>query len=156
MLGSANVGYSFSTVDSTAGSEDTSSPYVEAGLDYQPTDRTSFNGTLTYSLSQSENSVFNAADTFDLGLGIRHDITAKISCAASLSYIFAMYDSDYTAFGLDDAEEDYIRASVRGSYQINRNNFVDLGYAFSDRDSDSTLLQQYSRNRVDIGWRLRF
>jgi len=159
LSGTAQLGYSFSSVDSSDGtvsnSEDTSSPFLQAGLDYKAAERTSINGSLGYSLSQSQNSIYNASDAFDVALGVRHDLTGKITLSSTLSYVFSLYDSAYSAWGLEDAEEDYIRFNVRGSYQINRNNFVDVGYEFSYRDSDSDFLQEYTRNRFDIGWRLR-
>lgn len=157
MFGSAQLGYSFSNIeDSFGNSQDASNPFVQAGMDYKPTERTAVNGTLSYSLSQSQNSYYNASDTFDLGLGVQHDLTGKISLSGTLSYIMAYYDSAYARVVLPDAEEDFIRVSLRGSYQINRNNFVDLGYEYSDRDSDSILLQAYTRNRIDFGWRVNF
>lgn len=155
MSGTLQLGWSLSSVDRGTSSEDTSSPFLETGLEYQPTDRTSINGSLGYSLSQSQNSYYNAQEGFDLGLGVRHDLTGKITLSGVLSYIFSMYDSAYGSFGIDDAEENYIRLSLRGSYQINRNNFIDLGYEISQRDSDSPGLSEYTRNRADIGWRLR-
>ncbi|MCK5676461.1 MAG: outer membrane beta-barrel protein, partial [Verrucomicrobia bacterium] len=156
MSGTAQLGWSLSSVDRGANSEDTSSPFLETGLEYQPTERTSINGSLGYSLSQSQNSYYNAQEGFDVGLGVRHDLTGKITLSGTLSYIFSMYDSAYGNVGLEDAEENYVRLSLRGSYQINRNNFVDVGYEISQRDSDSPgILSEYTRNRVDIGWRLR-
>jgi len=155
LLGTAQLGYSFGNVDSAGSSEDTSAPFLQAGLDYQPTDRTSINGSLGYSLTPSQNSIYNASDAFDVGLGVRHDLTGKISLSSTLRYIFSMYDSNYSAFGFGDAEENFVRFSLRGSYQINRNNFLDIGYEYSLRDSDSIFLQEYDRNRFDIGWRLR-
>lgn len=156
MLGTARLGYSFSEVESVGSTEDTSAPYLEAGLDYSATDRTSFNGMLGYSLGQSQNSIYNASDEFSIGIGSTHDITGKISLAGTLRYVYANYDSAYSSFGIGDAEEDFVRLSLRGSYQINRSHFIDLGYEFSARDSDSVFLQEYDRNRVDLGWRVRF
>lgn len=158
--GNARLGYSFSTIDGAGYSTDSSSPYVQAGLGFNPTARTSFNGSLGYSLYQSENSVYNAQDRFNLGVGIRHDLTGKISLASSLAYIYSLYDGDYAsgvgyAPNPGDANEDYLKFNLRGSYQINRNNFVDIGYEFTTRSSDSANLQEYDRNRFDIGWRLR-
>jgi hypothetical protein len=162
VLGTAQLGYSFSSVESgdastgaSGSSEDTSAPFLQLALDYSSTDRTTFTGSLGYSLSQSQNSIYNAADAFDVSLGVQHDLTGKISLSSTLAYIFSTYDSNYSAYGFGDAEEDFFRFSLRGSYQINRNNFVDLGYEFSLRDSDSVFLQEYNRNRVDFGWRLR-
>ena len=84
-----------------------------------------------------------------------HDITAKVSLSSSLRYIYSDYDSDYSRVGglSGSAEDRYFVYSIRGSYQINRMNFIDAGYEYTDRDSDD--FYDYNRNRVDIGWRLR-
>jgi len=160
LLGTAQLGYSFSSVESSDGlgsssSEDTSAPFLQAGLEYKAAERTSINGSVGYSLSQSQNSIYNASDAFDATLGVRHDLTGAISISSTLSYIFSAYDSKYSSYGLGDAEENYLRFLLRGSYQINRNNFVDIGYQYAFRDPDSPFLIEYTRNRVDIGWRLR-
>lgn len=160
MLGTAQLGYSFSSVESGTSSEDTSAPFLQLGLDHSATDRTTINGSLGYSLTQSQNSIYNATDAFNVSLGVSHDLTGKIRVSSTLRYILSFYDSAYAAAGVPgapaDAEEDFFRFSLRGSYQINRNNFVDLGYEFTLRDSDSIYLQEYTRNRCDLGWRLRF
>lgn len=156
VIGTFRLGYSFSQVEYASSSEDTSAPYLQADLSYSATDRTSFNGTAGYSLSQSRNSIYNASDEFNLGIGARHDLTGKISLAAAASYIFATYDANYSGVTGSDAEENFARLSVRASYQISRNHFVDAGYEYTTRDSDSIFLQEYDRNRVDFGWRMRF
>ncbi len=154
-MGTVQLGYSFSTVDGASGSDDTSSPFVQLSLGHNSTERTSFNGTLGYSLRQSQNSIYNATDEFSLGLGLRHDLTGKISLTMALSYVFSAYDSAYASLGAGDAEENYFRLPLRASYQINRNNFIDVGYEFTQRAADTALLQEYDRSRVDFGWRLR-
>ncbi len=159
LLGTTQLGYSFSTVDgSTGGSEDTSNPFLQAGLEYNPTERTSFNGLLGYSLSYADNSVYNAQEEFRVGVGARHDLTGKVSLSSLLDYTFSNYDSSFargdgTVAG--DSSEGYIRFSLRGSYQLNRNNFVDIGYEITHRETDSAWLNEYTRNRFDFGWRLR-
>ncbi len=156
VIGTARLGYSFNNVDSeTVGSSDSSSPYLQAGLEVNPTARTSFTGSLGYSMSMADNSVYNAQDRFNLGLGVRHDLTGKISLSSSLGYTFSNYSSDYSRFGISDAQDDYLTFNIRGSYQINRNNFVDAGYQFGNRSSDSAFLNEFTRNVFDIGWRLR-
>ena len=166
VIGNIRLGYSFSQIDGAQGDSDTSAPYLQAGLDVNPTARTSFTGTMGYSLSQSENSIYNAQDRFSLGLGVRHDLTGKISISSALSYIYSLYDGDYIRTGtglggvpvgvdIEDAKENYITFNLRASYQINRSNFIDAGYQFSTRSSDSGNLTEYDRNVVDIGWRLR-
>ncbi len=162
MLGTAQLGYSFSTVESTSpttgvsSSEDTSAPFLQLGMDYSPSGRTTYTGSLGYSLRQSQNSFYNATDAFDISLGIKHDLTGKISLSSTLSLIKSFYDSAYAVNVLPDAEENYFRFGLRGSYQINRNNFVDLGYEFTQRNVDRGSMLEYTRNRCDLGWRLRF
>lgn len=158
VIGNARLGASFSNIDSSGSSSDATSPYLQAGLEVNPTARTSFTGSLAYSLQRTDNSIYNAQDQFKLGLGVRHDLTGKISLSSTISYIYSYYDSSYTSGLATDpgtANENYFVFNLRGSYQINRNNFVDAGYQFSDRSNDSLYLGEYDRNTVDIGWRLR-
>ncbi len=152
--GYGRAGLSFSTIDGYGGtSQDSTNPYLQAGLSVNPTARTSYNGSLGYSLTKADNSIYNAQDQFSLGLGVRHSITAKISLAGSLAYTHSIYDAKYSnqgAFG--DATDDYVTLSARCSYQVNRNNFVEAGYLFGKRASDFT---DYDRNGIDLAWRLR-
>lgn len=153
--GFGRVGATMASLDNVAGSSDNTSPYLDMGLTYDPSERTTINGSLGYSLSYAENSLFNAQDQFTARVGVRHDVTAKINVASTIAYIFSMYNSDYSRFGIGDAEDGFLRFNLRASYQINRNNFVEAGYEYSKRSSDSAFLSEYNRNTVDIGWRLR-
>jgi hypothetical protein len=161
LSGFGRVGASFSSVDNASGSSDNTSPYLDAGLTYKPSERTSIDGSVGYSIYYSENSIYNAQDEFNARLGVRHDLTSKIGIASSIAYIFSMYDSDYayreTFFvSPGDGEEHFVRFNIRATYQINRNNFVEAGYEYNHRDTDSDFLpDDYDRNVVDIGWRLR-
>jgi len=158
VTGFGRVGASMVSADTDVTSDDSTTPYVSAGLDYNPTERTSFNGNVGYSVYRAQNSFYNTQNRFNLGVGAQHDLTAKISVASSLSYVMSAYDgSVYTSFGTIglDVEDEWIQWNIRGSYQINRNNFVELGYEFTDRAIDKGVLSEFSRNRVDIGWRLR-
>lgn len=158
MTGFGRLGASMSSVDNAGGSEDSTTPYLDAGIDYNPTKRTSFNANAGYSIYRSQNSLYNSQERFNLGVGVRHDITAKISIASSLSYIMSTYDGSVSingaTFGLD-SEDEFLKWNVRGSYQVNRNNFIELGYEFTDRTVDTGVLPEWQRNRFDIGWRLR-
>ncbi len=160
VVGTARLGYSFSKVDNGQGSSDTSSPYFQVGLDVNSTARTSFAGTFGYSLGQSQNAYYNAQDSFKLDLGMRHDLTGKIELASSVSYTYSLFDGDYynnnNNLLVGDAKEDYISFKVRGTYELSRNNFLDVGYQFSTRSSDSANLTEFDRNVIDVGWRLRF
>jgi hypothetical protein len=157
LTGFGRVGATMSSVDNATGSSDNTSPYLDAGLEYNPSERTTLNGSLGYSLYYSQNSVYNAQDEFNVRFGARHDLTAKINVAATFAYIFSMYSADYSYIGLvGDTEDSFARFSLRGTYQINRNNFIEAGYEYSKRWTDAnSMLTDYDRNSVDIGWRLR-
>ncbi|QBG47550.1 hypothetical protein EGM51_09150 [Verrucomicrobia bacterium S94] len=153
--GFGRVGYTLTSVDvDNSGSEDTSTPYLSAGLEVNPSARTSITTSLGYSVYRSENSLYNAQDRFNVALGARHDVTAKIALSGSLSYTYSEYDSSYSSFGVDDAEDNFVTLGLRCSYQVNRNNFVELGYLFRDRSADGPL-SDWDGNRIDAAWRLR-
>jgi hypothetical protein len=157
LTGTLRLGGSYTTIDNPDSDTSDWSPYAQASLNFTPTARTTLTGALGYSMYHTDNSLYNAQDRFNLGIGLRHDLTGKISLSSSLGYTFSDYSSDYTSgqVVVDDAQENYVTFSVRASYQINRNNFVDAGYQFSDRSVDSDYLNEFSRNIFDIGWRLR-
>lgn len=156
LSGFGRVGATMSTVDSSTGSsDDSTSPYLDAGLTHKPSERTTIDGSVGYSLSYAQNSVYNAQDEFNVRLGVRHDLTAKINIAGSIAYILSQFDSAYSRFGIGDAEEDFVRINIRATYQLNRNNFIEAGYEFTDKSNDTAFLTEYDRNSFDIGWRLR-
>lgn len=156
--GFGRIGASFSSVDGAAGSKDTTSPYLDAGLSYNPSERTTVNGNIGYTFYQAQNSFYNAQDRASMGLGVSHDVTAKISVAGMLTYVMSQYSGDYAyaggVVGLD-TDDEWLQFNLRGSYQINRNNFAEIGYEFTDRSVNGGTLTEYDRNRFDIGWRLR-
>ncbi len=158
LTGYGRFGFSQTSSDSATGSSDSTAPYLDAGLTINPKGRTSIDliGSLGFSSYRSENSLFNIQNRFNFATSVRHDITAKITFAASLSYIIGFYESKFataSGVGLGDAEDEYLSISARCSYQINRNNFVEAGYLFENRTSDA--LPEWDRNRVDVAWRLR-
>ncbi len=157
----ARIGGTFSDVTSGTNSvkSDTTSPYFDLGVGFNPTARTALNASATYSISRAENSLYNAQDRLNIGLTFSHDITAKISVVTGLSYIRSYYNSDY-ATSLNDSilgnyRDELARFTIRTSYQINRNNFIDLGYAYTDRFTSYEGNADYNKNVVDLSWRLR-
>ncbi|HEY5653948.1 MAG TPA: outer membrane beta-barrel protein, partial [Pontiella sp.] len=153
LSGSVSLGYSFSEYDS-ASNEDAVTPYAQCGLIFSPGARTTLTADALYSLRHSDNSVYNAQNTLALSFGAKRELTAKISLSSSLSYELSDLDADSAVSAVvPDDQLDVIRASARCSYQINRNNFVDLNYSIENRSADT--LEDMTRNRVDFGWRLR-
>lgn len=156
------LGVQSTTIENSAGGDsDSTTPYLNAGVDFKVSDRTSLNGVIGYSMYQSENTFYNAQERMNIALGGRRDITAKINLAATLSYTMSNYMADYVndpnAPVIPDAMDQYISFALRGTYQINRNNFLELGYTYSYREVDAGTvgLSDYDRNRIDMGWKLR-
>ena len=157
VTGFGRVGYSFSTIGQLGGSEDSSSPYLQTGLEVNPSARTSVTTSLGYSLQRSENSFYNAQDRFNLAMGVRRDLTAKISLSGTFSYIYSYYDSSY-GVTVSDAKDNYLTLGLRCAYQVNRNNFLEAGYLFRTRSVSGGAgsgLSDWDGNRVDVAWRLR-
>jgi len=155
VTGFGRLGFSMNSVDSGPSSSDTTTPYIQGGLEVNPSARTSLTGSLGYSVYRAENSFYNAQNRLNIGLGARHDITAKINLAASFSYIYGIYDTDYALPGVSsDLKDTYVTLGLRASYQVNRNNFLEAGYLFKTRTTSGGL-SEFDGNRVDVAWRLR-
>lgn len=144
-----NLGWSMSSVESFGDENDTTTPFFETGANYQATEKTAARVSFSYSLQEAENSVFNAAEATTIYLGVSHDLSAKVAVASGLQLIHNEFDSDYGTRG--DSDEDVIAWDIRGTYQIDRNNFVEVGYSYQDRSGD---IIDYDRSRFDIGWRI--
>ncbi len=163
MSGYGRMGASFASTESpimtptgvSTVSSDNTNPYLDAGVSYKSSERTQFNAGMGYSTYRSENSIFNSQERFNMRFGLRHDLSSKFSVASSVSFIMSAYDGDTAVGGVrPDVNDDFFQFNLRGSYQINRNNFLEIGYEYTDR-STNRLLADFDRNRVDIGWRLK-
>ena len=156
--GNLRLGGSFSTIDTGTEKNDAYAPYLQAEVLMQASEDTTFTGSIGYSMDKSENSYYNAQDSFKFDLGLQHKLTSKLTLSSTVGYTLSFYDSDYVRNGSSvtgDGEDRVFHFRVRTSYEINKNNFVDIGYAFTTRDT-STGLSEYDRNVIDLGWRFKF
>ena len=156
--GNLRLGGSFSTIDTGTDDNEAYAPYLQAEVLMQASEGTTFTGSFGYSMDKSENSGYNAQDSFKFNLGLQHKLTSKLTLSSTVGYTLSFYDSDYARNGvtIDDAEDRVFHFRVRTSYEINKNNFVDLGYAFTTRDTTEVALSEYDRNVIDLGWRFKF
>jgi len=156
--GNLRLGGSFSTIDTGSDDNEAYAPYLQAEVLMQASEETTFTGSFGYSMENSENSGYNAQDSFNFDLGLQHKLTSKLTLSSTVGYTLSFYDSDYARNGvtIDDAEDRVFHFRVRTSYEINKNNFVDLGYAFTTRDTTEVALSEYNRNVIDLGWRFKF
>jgi hypothetical protein len=153
IYGYGRVGASFIDTETAIGDSSTTAPYLSTGLDYTASDKTSFNGSFGYMTRAANNSTYNAQEQASLSLGMKNQLSAKVGLVSALTYNMGSYKSDYARFGAADADDNFLKLSVRGSYEVTDNNFVEIGYEYSDRDTDLLGASDYDRNRVDIGWR---
>jgi hypothetical protein len=98
-------------------------------------------------------------------LSAAYDVTARLSLYLAGSYQLGAYDADQTItstepVGVDedgnpitiqDGDEVVTQVSARGSWKINRSNWLELGWQYLNLDSD--LRADFDRTRVEIGWR---
>ena len=152
LTGTARLGASFNETDYRSRSSDSTTPYLQTGLRYKPTEQTSVNGSLGYSLSRAQSSNYSAQEQLSFQLGVSHNLTAKIKVSSTLGYTLSSLNADYSDGTEADKDVTFLSLAIRGSYQINRNNFVEAGYQFSDRGGDLT---EYERNQIDFGWRVQ-
>lgn len=127
------------------------SPYLSAGLTYAASDKTSVNGSVGYTSRTANNSAYNVQEMTSLSLAVKHQLS-KIALTSGLSYNMSTYKGDYARIaGTGDADDNFLSFSARGSYELTKNNFIEVGYVYSNRDTD--VGADYERNQVDLGWR---
>jgi len=152
LLGSLRAGASFRSFELDEYDDDTS-PYVDVSLTLLPSPRTRLTANVGYAIAESEVSSYMTENRLNASLHFAHDFTAKLSLYASAGYELNAYDEDYRldkTEELDDRDSTYY-ASARLSFQVVRNNWLELGYQFTGIDSE--LRTEYDRHRVNVGWR---
>ena len=64
--------------------------------------------------------------------------------------------------GAKDGQEETLQVSARVTYQINRSNWLEAGWQYSDFTSDleyndgAKMREDFVENRVDVGWKTQF
>ena len=157
LRGNVRAGWQQKSFDQS-GVEDNDKPYGSGSLTFLPSDATSLTVGAGYSLFESSVTSFSNQERLRYYASLAHDITAKISGYLSAAFIQGDYDRSEVAAGNEalvtaDGEQDYTQLSARASYAVNRANSLEAGYTFSDVDSN--FEQDYSRNRIFLGWRLK-
>jgi len=84
----------------------------------------------------------------DLPPKVREDIAPGISDAVLDTPL-----SDEFINAVSDKSEDIYQVSARVTYKVNRANWLEAGWQYSKLDSD--LREDFDRNRVHVGWKLK-
>lgn len=153
-ISTLQLGYTDAEIEQANSSRtsDSSNPFFELGFNYDVSERTRLNSNFTHSLRYTTLTAYNAEKRSDFLLSLKHDLTAKVNLAISVSYILSDYE--FNRLGNDESAED--RSTIfnfRSEYRINRNHFVEVGYQGRLRDSE--ISADYERNRIYLGWKLQ-
>lgn len=155
LLGGIRAGYQYKEFDSAV-RDSTDSPFVDANVTALPSPATRLTFGVAFSQTETDLFPFSNQERTRLYLNAAHDVTAKISAFLSASYAKGDFSADEAVAGSDvaDGSEDTVQFSARATYQMDRNNIFELGYQFTDLDSDYD--RDYTRNRLNIGWSFLF
>ncbi len=148
-----------------------SSPYVDASATFLPSPATRISAGAGYSMFESEVYPFANQNRAQAYASIAHDFTARLSLYLSGTYIDGDYDSDQIVnppdsanptISVKDGDEITLQFSTRATYQLNRSNWLELGWQYVDFNSDikysdgNKLREDYAENRIDVGWKTQF
>ncbi len=160
LLGRLRGGYTYKDMDAALQSDD-DSPYGEAQVTIIPVPTTRLTLSAAYSLYQSGLQTFANQTRTTLSANLAHDLTRRITVAIYAAYYQSDYDTknavDLVAdeASVEDGSETSSSVGARVSYRVDNNNWIDLGYSFSDFSSDFRERVGAQRNRVDVGWKIR-
>ncbi|HEY8240820.1 MAG TPA: outer membrane beta-barrel protein [Kiritimatiellia bacterium] len=135
--------------------DDGNDPYFDASLTYLPSPRTRITGGAAYSMLEADVFPFANQDRSIIFLSLAHDLTAKVSLYASGSFQLSEYNAEEQVGDdiFEDGDEQTTQFGTRASYKITRNNSVEIGWQFLDLQSE--FREEFDRNRVDVGWRVK-
>jgi len=162
-LGSAHLGYQGKNFNESA-IGDSSSPYGDVALTLLPSPSTRITAGAGYSMFESMVYPFANQDRSQFFGSLAWDVTARIALYLSGSYAIGDYSADQSIDpgAVRDGSDDTFLASTRVTYQLNRNNWLELGWQYTDFQSDlknaagDEYHQSYTRNRVSGGWKMQF
>ena len=131
-------------------------PYFEGTLTYALGPHMSLSWTNRYSIEEPDVSGSQSRTTFRSGLSGSYSITPRIVGSLSAFYQHDENDSTLTPFFFSPAfAEDSFSLALGLRYSMNRNWGVELGYDFTDVESDLRL-REYYRNRFYGGVNFTF
>jgi len=159
LMGKLNIGYQYTKFDAANSASD-SSPYGEAYLTVLPTPATRITLGGTYSMYQSGISTFVNQHRTSGTLSLGHDFTSKITLTLYATYINSDYKSKDSVDaveqgGVINGSEQAASYAARLSYRMNRNNWIETGWTYTDFTTDYQDRTQYSHNYGDVSWKVR-
>lgn len=159
LLGRIRGGYTYKDMEAANQSDD-DSPYGEAQVTIIPAPTTRLTLAAAYSLYQSGLQTFANQTRTTFSASLAHDVTSRITLSLNGAYYQSDYDAEnsvrlVSASEVEDGSETSSSFGVRGSYRLDRNNWIELSYSYSNFDSDFRLAEGVDRNRFDVAWKIR-
>ncbi|MBU0677262.1 MAG: outer membrane beta-barrel protein [Verrucomicrobia bacterium] len=157
LLGNARAGWQRKEFD--AGTTDsTDAPYGDVTMSFIPSPQTRMTVGASYSFFESSVTPFLNQNRARFHAAIAHDLTAKIALYLSAGYIMSEYDGQETpetAGTVTDGNEDVKQLSARVTYKVNRSNWLEASWQYTDFESDLAGREDYERNRFGLGWKVQ-
>ncbi len=158
MLGNARAGYQYKDYDADGISSD-SEPFAELSMTLMPSPATRVTFGASHTLLESDISPYANQERTRLFASLAYDVTSRVTWNLAGTYIYSDYDADRAIVELaeeegvefGDGSEDIVQFSTRLTYRVNRSNWLEAGWQFTNLDSD--LRQDFDRNRFNIGWK---
>jgi len=153
LLGNLRLGYQYKEFDD-AKVDDTDSPYVDASLTILPSPATRLSVGGGYAMYETDVFPYTNQDQFKAYLSLAHDLTARLALYLSTTYIMSAYDAEESLSDevAGDGDEDIFQLSAKVAYRLNRSNTLEANWQFIDLGSD--VREEYTRNRVGLGWKV--
>lgn len=157
-IGSVRGGVQRRNYDEDKIFDDQTQPYVEGSFTFLPgaNSQTRLTLTASYAIGESDISNYLSQKRTAVSLSAAHEFTKRIGAYVSAAYAHGAYERDYSiGKNLPDVDEDTFSVSVRLSYKIYDNNWLELNYQFLKLDSDSDARASYDDNRIDLAWKIQ-
>ena len=159
LIGRLRAGYMFKDMQAAEQSNE-SSPYGEGTITVVPSPAFRVSLNANYSMYQSGLLSYANQQRTATTLSLSYDMTAKLMLSVAGSYYVSDYSADDAVDLVDpeqvgDGQEQAVTFAARLNYRVTRNNTIELGYAYTQLDSDFEGRVDYGRNRYDVAWHIR-
>jgi len=154
LLGNARVGWQHKELDNARDSEN-DTPFADAVLTFLPSPATRISGGAGFQQVETDVFPFTNQERFRVFGSLAHDLTARLAWFVAANFITQDLDADEALADSPppvDGDEDIFQLSARLIYRLNRANTIEAGWQFTDLDSD--VRENYTRNRLNLGWKL--
>jgi len=147
--GKVKVGYGTKNFD-TSGVDSASDFVMELRVDHSFTPKTAMGVTILRRTNETtiENTDYAIVNSF--AVDYLQKFTKRISGNAELLYMYETYEGaiDYGE-SVKERSDDRLRISLTGKYEFNERYFAEVGYSYTDRNSNVSSFD-YSDNTVSI------